>query len=503
MVALRDGRCQALPQTAATLKGVDRRVKDLSVHRTTVRLFEPAAPLRIAVSWVEPSQTVRLLVLVLAGFVVLAASSQGLFAEDGPGKKPAEKKPAKAGQPEGDDSQATAEEPTVFSISKPLSSDEAWKKWSEGKDHRDFTNRIDSGELDRDTMQVISNGIREQVYAMTLPTQRDNLGALVAGILRSVHSAALQKNGATQRATRAAMMREIIKWCHDLGDNQFYVRLNATILLGNLFIVPENPVGGTPPEFFDEAFAALMEVLNRPGQPEGIKLAAVNGLRNAALYCNPPLVPSQKIELATKLKEELEKPDTCEWYQARICETLGSLDQINDLDGRPFIVHALAKALFDHNRPLYARAAAAKALGRAQLPSTIDLNVVAYGIADLSRQIVETRNDRKKHVSRWCITDVFLAFRPKDRTENARRAGLLSRVDEPTFQKFKGSIKEVYRLILPMVKQELKEADSAFPPQIEQQITDWLKNHIPAQMRVAPGLPLITTTQLTKTESAR
>jgi len=441
------------------------------------------------------------MMLVLAGSVVFSASGHVLFAEDGPEQKPAQKKPAKSGQPDGDDSQATAEEPTVFSISKPLTSDEAWKKWSEGKDHRDFTNRVDSGELDRDAMQVISNGIREQVYAMTLPTQRDNLGSLVAGILRSVHTAAGQKNAATQRAIRAAMMREIIKSCHDLGDNQFYVRLNATILLGNLFIVPENPVNRTPPEFFDEAFAALMEVLERPGQPEGIKLAAVNGLRNAALYCIPPLQPSQKILLATKLLVELEKTNTCEWYQARICETLGSLDQIYDLDGRPFIVHALAKALYDHNRPLYARAAAAKALGRAQLPPTIDLNVVAYGIADLSRQIVETRNDRKKHVNRWCVTDVFLAFRPKDTAEHARRAGLLNRVDEPTFQKYKGSIKEVYGLILPMVAQELKEPDSAFPPEIGERMVGWLKNHTPTQMRVAPGLPLITTTQVTKTEA--
>jgi hypothetical protein len=242
-------------------------------------------------------------------------------------------------------------------------------------------------------------------------------------------------------------------------------------------------------------------VLERPGQPEGVKLAAVNGLRNAGNFCNPPMSHTKLIQLATKLIAELEKTDTCEWYQERICETLGSLDQILDLDGRPFIVHALSKALFDHNRPLCARAAAAKALGRAPLPSTIDLNVVAYGIADLGRQIVEARNDRKRHVRRWCIANILLAFRPKDALERSRRAGLLERVDEPSLQKYRDSIKEVYALVRPMVVQELKEADSAFAPEVGEHLADWLKNHTPPQMRVAPGLPLITTTQVTKTEA--
>jgi hypothetical protein len=87
--------------------------------------------------------------------------------------------------------------------------------------------------------------------------------------------------------------------------------------------------------------------------------------------------------------------------------------------------------------------------------------------------------------------------------ERARRAGLLDRVDEPSFQKYKGSIKEVYALILPMVEQELKEADSAFQPEVGEHIAEWLKGHTPTQMRIAPGLPLITTTQVTKTEPPR
>jgi hypothetical protein len=422
-------------------------------------------------------------------------------ADDSPQKGTAKSSSGKA-QPPADDSQGAADQPpSVFAISKPLTSDEAWKQWYDGKGRADYNRVVHNGELgDRDSLQAISNGIEAQIKAMSLPTQRENLARIVAELLRSVHTAADQKDTATQRTVRETMIKEIIKRCQELEDNQFYVRLNAAILLGNLFVVAESPANRITAEFYTNAFDPLMDVLGKAGQPEAIKVAAVNGLRNVALYGNPPLEASQKIRLAAKLRDELDKPDTCEWYQERLCETLGSLDQIFDLDGKPFIVHALAKALFDHNRPLCARAAAAKALGRAPLPPTIDLNVVAYGIADLSRQIVEARNDKKKHVRRWCIIDVLLAFKAKNATEKARRAGLLDRVDEPTFLKYKESIRDVYGLIRPMVAQDLKEVNSAFPPQVAARIAEWLKSHTPAQLRIAPGLPPIATTQVTKTE---
>ena len=450
-----------------------------------------------------------------AGLALATFGTANLGAQDGPdsaSKSPSNsgakqtapkdaKTPAKAAKADDSDSaDAGDQSQSVFTMSDPKTTDEDWKKWNDGSGRADYTNRIHNGDLDNASMQAIRNGIKMQIYAMTLPTQRDNLGILVAGLLRSVHGAADSKDPATQKSVKQAMMKEIIKYCHEIAGNQFYVRLNAAIMLGNLFIVPETPANRGAAEFFPDAFEPLLEILERPGQPEGVKLAAINGLRNAALFSNPPMTPTKKIQLASKLCEELEKTDTSEWYQERICETLGSLDQILDLDGRPFIVHALAKTLFDHNRPLCARASAAKALGRAPLPITIDLNVVAYGIADLSRQIVDARNDRKKHISRWCIANIFLAFRPKDANEKARRAGLLDRVEEPSFQKYKQSIKEVYSLVRPMVVQELKESDSAFAPEIGEHLADWVKNHTPSQMRVAPGLPLITTTQVTKSE---
>jgi hypothetical protein len=399
--------------------------------------------------------------------------------------------------------------PAEFAINKPLTTDEQWKKWRGGKSSGEFNARLQSGDRDGQSDRIVQEGIREQIYAMSLPALRDPksdhfISEIVQGLLRSVRSAAAKKPAGDQRQYRVFILDEIIKGCRELADNQFYVRLNATMLLGNLFIVEASPGTKNDPEFYSPAFDALMEVLDRPGQSEAVKIAAINGLQNAALYGTPSLMTHQNVQLAKKLISELEKPGSNEWYQERLCDVLSSIDQVHDLNGQPFIVHALAKVLFDTGRPLCARAAAARALGRAQLDPTIDLNVITYGIADLSRQMIEARNDGKKHVRRWCVANVFLAFWPKNSYEKSRHAGLLDRVEEPTFSKYRKTVNEVWGLVRPMVVEELRHrnvVNVSFPPQVLAQMVEWLKTNTPAQLRVAPGLPPVTTTQVTKVDA--
>jgi hypothetical protein len=345
---------------------------------------------------------------------------------------------------------------------------------------------------------------------MTLPSLRDPkaekfpLSVIVQQLLRSVRTAASKKPVGDQRQYRLFMMQEIVKNCRELSDNQFHVRLNAAVLLGNLFIEEYNQTTKSDPEYYTPAFDALMEVLNKEGQSDAVKIVAVNGLQNACLFGNPSLQPNENITLATKLISELEKPGADEWYQERLCDALCTIDQAHDLNGLPFIVHALSKVLFDTGRPLCVRAAAARALGRAQLDPSIDLSVIAFGIADLSRQIVEARNDPKKHVRRWCITNVLLAFVPKNAYEKSHRAGLLDRVEEATYSKYRKSVKEAWDAIRPMVIEELRHrrlANVQFSPQVLNQILDWLKTNRPAQLRISPSLPPVTTTQVTKVDA--
>ena len=323
--------------------------------------------------------------------------------------------------------------PAEFTLNDPKITDEDWKSWSKGKAHSDFNSRVQKGDRDAQSDKIVQDGILAQLKAMTLPALRDPkadrfyLSDLVQQLLRSVKTAASTKPAGDQRQYRIFMMQEIIKDCRDLqlASNQYYVRLNTAVLLANMFIEEATPATKSPPEFYTPAFDALMEVLEKEGQSEAVKIVALSGLKNACLYGNPALQVNENVRLAKRLISELEKPGAHEWYQERLCDSLSVIDQVHDLNGQPFIVQALSKVLFDTGRPLCARGAAARALGRTPLDPSIDLNVIAYGIADLSRQMVEARNDGKKHVSRMCISDIFLAFEPQRhlRESTSCRAG--------------------------------------------------------------------------------
>ncbi|HEV7999161.1 MAG TPA: hypothetical protein VGP63_04725 [Planctomycetaceae bacterium] len=402
--------------------------------------------------------------------------------------------------------------PAEFAINDPKTTDEQWKNWSKGKAKSDFNSRVQAGDHDAQSDKIVQDGIREQLAAMTLPAMRDpkaetfQISVIVQSLLRSVKTAANKKPTGDQRQYRIFMMQQIIKDCRELqlASNQYYVRLNAAVLLANLFLEEANPSSKTEPEFYTPAFDALMEVLEKEGQSEAVKITAITGLQNACLFGNPPLQVNDNVRLAKRLISELEKPGTHEWYQERLCDALSAVDQVHDLTGQPFIVQALSKVLFDTSRPFCARAAAARALGRTPLDPSIDLNVIAYGIADLSRQMVEARNEGKKHVRRWCVAYIFLAFQPRNTSEKARHAGLLDRVEDPTFSKYRKTVTQVWAAIRPMIVEELKhrfEPDIEFPADVLAPISQWLKENTPTDLRISPTMPPVTTTQVTKVDA--
>jgi hypothetical protein len=450
--------------------------------------------------------------------------NDGFAKDDEPEKKGAEK--AKPDENEDDIKPTTQEDrealprgvfvpppkPAEFAINDPKTTDEKWKAWSKGKAHGDFSARMQSGDRDGASDKIVQDGIREQLAAMTLPAMRDpkaetfQISGIVQSLLRSVRSAAGKKPAGDQRTYRTFLMQEIIKDCRELqlASNQYYVRLNTAVLLANLFIEEANPATKSDPEFYTPAFDALMEILEKEGQSEAVKITALNGLQHACLYGNPPLQIADNVRLAKRLISELEKPGTHEWYQLRLCDALSSIDQVHDLNGQPFIVQALSKVLFDTGRPLCSRAAAARALGRTPLDPSIDLNVIAYGIADLSRQMVEARNEGKRHVSRWCVAYIFLAFQPRNSAEKARHAGLLDRVEDPTYSKYRKTVTQVWAVIRPMIVEELRhraEPDVEFPAEILPPIVHWLKENTPPVLRISPGMPPVTTTQVTKVDA--
>ena len=146
------------------------------MHRSTVRLFQSiASPRRGPRLWSGPEEAASLNSNArLAGG--RAVFGPALFAQSAPssrgGAKPVKRTAAKPAIASEDDAQAPSgdQSSNVFAISNPLTTEEAWKLWNNGKGHVDYNNRVHSGELGGDGMAVIANGLREQINALTLPT---------------------------------------------------------------------------------------------------------------------------------------------------------------------------------------------------------------------------------------------------------------------------------------------------------------------------------------------
>jgi hypothetical protein len=206
--------------------------------------------------------------------------------------------------------------PPEFAINDPKTTDEQWKNWNRGKAHGEFQTRVQNGDHDSQSDKIVQDGIREQLAAMTLPALRDpkadhfQIHDIVQGLLRYVRQAANKKPAGDQRQYRIFLMDQIIKDVRDLqlAKNHYYVRLNTAVLLGNLFTEVANPGSTSEPEFYTPAFDGLMEILETEGQSEGVKLVALNGLKNACRYGNPPVAAGDNARLAKKLISELEKP---------------------------------------------------------------------------------------------------------------------------------------------------------------------------------------------------
>ncbi|HEV3299912.1 MAG TPA: hypothetical protein VG055_09725, partial [Planctomycetaceae bacterium] len=196
--------------------------------------------------------------------------------------------------------------PAEFTLNDPKITDEEWKTWNKGKARSDFNSRVQKGDRDAQSDKIVQDGILAQLKAMTLPALRDPkaerflLSDLVQLLLRSVRMSASTKPAADQRQYRLFMMQEIIKDCRELqlASNHYYVRLNAAVLLANMFIEEFNPATKAAPEFYTPAFDALMEVLEKEGQSEAVKIVALSGLKNACLYGSPALQVNENVRLA-------------------------------------------------------------------------------------------------------------------------------------------------------------------------------------------------------------
>lgn len=239
--------------------------------------------------------------------------------------------------------------------------------------------------------------------------------------------------------------QEIVKQVPVLLKNNFYVRLHATQILGEIDYAP--------------AYEVLVQILQSKditedeanGQPEAVKIAAINSLTRIVRFATPTV--KERTAIAQAIVAELKKPNEFWWKQNRLIDTLRYCDvsgvDIGDND-RPYIIQCLLAVVKDASRPWKVRTHACYALGRVAYPKSANLDEIVTTITECALQLANEAAAEPKNID-WkrCFANIYLAFHAggtaKDKdldSEGKQPGGLLNRA--------KGPAQQAYQVLLPI-----------------------------------------------------
>ncbi|HUQ68405.1 MAG TPA: hypothetical protein VM165_02715 [Planctomycetaceae bacterium] len=393
--------------------------------------------------------------------------------------------------------------PELMTLEEPLLNEADYEAYQ--KNLGAYKQRMRKGDLTKEDKDIIDKGLKYRLYVMTLkpnPAWKDKNNERLKDNERDLHrrrdeltqqdlrtAGTLQAKAENQLAFRKYVLTEIVKLAEPLLKNNFYIRLQAVTLLGELELVPADPTKNVKLETFTPACEPLIRVLEDPDQPPPVKIAAARSLVRLCKFAGVNLPPVElRHRIAKSTLAELAKTDTHYWYQMRLIEVLAALDITLDLQTRkPLIVAGLINVLNDPQRDWHARAEAAWALGRVPFdPAQTDVPAVMRDIMqfalDLTKAAQQAPTDPK-----WktCLFKVYLAFQPvnaEDREATRRtRAGLLN----SPLTTAQSQAQQTYPLIVPIVNSVLN--GQQITAKMIQDLDGWLQKNKPAATAKANG----------------
>ena len=301
--------------------------------------------------------------------------------------------------------------------------------------------------------KVIEGSVRFRLAEMTRKEKKD-FGDIPA--LRQKFVGEITNIG--DKSTRAADVQamtqvvgqEVIKQIPELLKNNFYVRLHAILILGEMNYAP--------------AYELLVQVLHAKdirvdaaeGQPEAMKVAAAMGLIRILRFANPSV--KDRTAIANAIIVALQDPHSYYWLQIRLVEALRYCD-ISGMDSgdndRPFVVEALLSVIKDNQRNWDVRTRACYALGRVPLPRSVKVDDVVTAIADCALQTSNAAAAAPNNPHwRYRFWNLYTAFHksdtPKEKDQDAEKklsGGLLERS--------KAAAQPAYDVIHPVVNDVL------------------------------------------------
>lgn len=340
------------------------------------------------------------------------------------------------------------------------------------------------GIVNDQTKEYIRTGIRYRLGLLTLKENRNDLARLREDLtVRDLErTGKLFDKAKDIEELRKFVMKEITEQATQLLDNNFYVRLQAVILLGELDLLPDDEGKRLSLQAYTPAAIPLLQVVTDPEQPVEVKIPAVVGLYRILLLGKPDV--QLRARIAEAFVSELKKSDTHWAYQARLAHALTGIDRIYDLQQKPFVIQALAMVISDPQRDWRARAEAARSLGRVPMDGSINVKLLAHEIAKLGNDMAKAyEQNPKEHYWKMAFWNLYMAFQAYDEfdkdAERKRKGGLLN---NPVTRQ--AAVREAYEKVVPLVRAVL--LDQPIPPETQQDIAKWLEQNKPTDYKLTP-----------------
>ena len=320
---------------------------------------------------------------------------------------------AKTGPPLPPGYEAPRPVPPQMTLSKPLMTAEEAQAESNALQIINPRAVLTGGQLTGEARQQITRWARLNFAQMTLATDApEKIADITRDMTRALRSSGTrQSNENREREFREYVADQVIAEGKKVFDNNFFVRLQAVILISRLNSLEESLQKRRPALGYVKAIEPLLDILEGDQLP-ALKVAAAAGI--ARLGSSSESIPAElRFRAGKVLVAELAKKETYWWYQMRLAEALAAVNLAYDRNRKPVTYDALLSVISDPQRHCRARAAAAKAMARISLPPEADLAQLGAQLTQAAAQMATAFNQAPARADWWyCFIDLELAFKP-------------------------------------------------------------------------------------------
>lgn len=305
--------------------------------------------------------------------------------------------------------QPLPEPPAIMELEQPIATaDEVakLKKDFSGK----FAKVLRDCDLSTNGKQVIAGGLRFKLAEMTQGEKRKLLPDLHKTLMREITTGIGSPGSkpADVASTTQFVNQELLRQIPELLVNNFYVRLHAVLILSELDYAPAHTL------LVQMISAKNIEEDPVNGQPQAVKIAAMQGLIRILKFAQPQATVKERGTIAVAIVAELAKPENHWWYQLRLIEGLRNMTvALDTANNTPFVIQSLLSVVKDPNRVWTVRAKACYALGRVPVPPVVKVDDLVTAISECALQMANDAQAKPNNpIWKGCFWDLYLAFKP-------------------------------------------------------------------------------------------